>query len=65
MKRIVEGYEQNDNPLRVSNISTDRNYTLIPLAKWLYIRHITCIGTIQTSRKELPIEINEIKKEKK
>ena len=57
VKRIVEGYEQNDYPLRDSNISMDQYYTSIPLAKWLYSKHITCIGTIQTNQKGLPKEI--------
>ena len=34
---------------------------MISLAKWLYSKHITCIGTIQTNRKKLPKEIKEIK----
>ena len=61
LKRIVEGYEQNGYPLRGSNISMNRYYTSIPLAKCLYSNHITCIGTIQTNRKGLPKEIKEIK----
>ena len=59
VKRIVEGYEQNSYPLRGSNIAMDRYYTSIPLAKWLHSKHITCIGTIQTTRKGLPKEIKE------
>ena len=43
VKRIVEVYEQNDYPLRGSNISMDQYYTSIPLAKWLYRKYITCI----------------------
>ena len=66
VKRIVEGYKQNNYPLRVFNISMDLYYTSIPLAKWLYSKHITCVGTFQTNRKELPKEIKEIKgREKK
>ena len=57
VKRICEGYEQSGYPLRGSNISMDRCYTAIPLAKWLYSKHITCIGAIQTNRKGLPKEI--------
>ena len=34
---------------------------MIPLAKWLFSKQITCIGTIQTNRKGLPKEIKEIK----
>ena len=39
----------------------DRYYTSIPLATWLYSKHITCVGTLQTNRKGLPKEIREIK----
>ena len=61
VKRIVEGYKQNNYPLRVFNISMDRYYTSIPLAKRLYSKHITCVGTLQTNRKGLPKEIKETK----
>ena len=33
-------------------ITMGRYYTPIPLAKWLYSKHITCTGTIQTNRKD-------------
>ena len=34
-----------------SNISFNRLYTSIPLAKWLLEKQITCIGTMQLNRK--------------
>ena len=41
-------------------------YTSIPLAKWLYNKHITSIKTIQTNLKGFPKEKKEIKgREKK
>lgn len=43
--------------LRGRNISFDRYYTSIPCAQFLLSRGITCIGTLQTNRKGLPIEI--------
>ena len=65
LKHVVEGYEQNGYPLRGSIISVDQYYTSIPLAKWLYSKRITCIGTIETNRIRLPKEIKEIKGKEK
>ena len=42
------------------NISYDRLYTSISLAKWLPERGITCIGTIQANRKGIPPEIKNV-----
>ena len=36
------------------NISFDRLYTSIPLAKWLLEKQITCIGTMQLNKKDIP-----------
>ena len=33
----------------------------IPLAEWLYNKNITCIGTLNSNRKEMPKEIKETK----
>ena len=54
MKHNVEGYEQNGYPLRDSIIPMDQ-----------YMKHFTCIETIQTNQKELPKEIKEIKGKEK
>ena len=50
-------YEQHGYSLKGTNISMDRYYTSIPLAEWLYDKNITCIGTLNSSRKGLPKEI--------
>ena len=42
------------------NISYDRLYTSIALAKWLLERDITCIGTIKAHRKGIPPEIKNV-----
>ena len=43
------------------NISFDRLYTSIPLAKWFLEKRITCIGTMQLNRKSVPDELKETK----
>ena len=62
VKRIVEGYETSGFNLNGTNISMDRYYTSIPIAKWLYEKKITYIATINSNRKGLPTEMKEIKK---
>ena len=52
VKRIIERCKQNGYPLRLFNISMDRFYNSRPLARWIYSKHIACIGTIQTNRKK-------------
>ena len=47
--------------LRGRNISFDRLYTNIPLARWLYEMHITISGTLQNNRIGIPAEIKEFK----
>ena len=42
--------------LQGRNISMDRLYTSIPIAKWLLERNITCVGTLQTRRICIPEE---------
>ena len=39
------------------NISFDRLYTSISLAKWLLSNNITCVGTLQANRKGIPMEL--------
>ena len=46
--------------LQGRNITHDRLYTSIPLAKWLLSHNITCLGTIQANRKGIPKEIKDI-----
>ena len=64
-KLIADGYERNGYFLSGTNISLDRYYTSIPLAKWLYAKNITCIGTIQMNWKGLPTELKEKRGAKK
>ena len=59
VKRIFGGYELHGYLLKGTNISMDRYCTSIPLAKWLYGKSITCIGTLNPNRKGLPQEIKE------
>ena len=65
VKPIDKGYKQNNYPLNGSNISICQDHTSVPLAKWLYYKYISCIGTIQTNRKGLLKEIKEIKGKEK
>ena len=65
VKPIDKGYKQNNYPLNGSNISICQDHTSIPLAKWLYNKYISCIGTTQTNRKGLLKEIKEIKGKEK
>ena len=46
--------------LRGRNISYDRLYTSIPLAKWLLQQGITSIGTLMTNRRGIPKVIKSI-----
>ena len=39
------------------NISFDRLYTSISLAKWLLSNNITCVGTLQANRKGISMEL--------
>ena len=59
-KYLVEKLEQHVD-LQGRNLSFDRLYTSIPFAKWLLSRNITCIGTLQSNRKGIPIEVKHIK----
>ena len=43
------------------NISFDRLYTSVQLAKWLLEKRITCISTMQLNRKRIPDELKETK----
>ena len=61
VKRIAEGYEEHGYSLKGTNISIDRYYTSIPLAEWIYVKNITCIGRLNLNRKEIPKEIKETK----
>ena len=61
MKRVVEDYEQHGYSLKGTKISMDCYYTSILLAKWLYDKNITCIGTLTSNWKGLPKEIRQTK----
>ena len=57
---LIETLSTNSS-LAGRNISFDRLYTSITLAKWLLEKRITCIGAMQLNRKGVP---NELKKTK-
>ena len=57
---LIETLSTNSN-LAGRNISFDRLYTSILLAKWLLEKRITCIGTMQLNRKGIPDELKETK----
>ena len=57
---LIEALSTNSN-LAGHNISFDRLYTSLLLAKWLLEKQITCIGTIQLNRKGIPDELKETK----
>ena len=57
---LIETLSTNSS-LAGRNISFDRLYTSIPLAKWLLEKRITCIGTMQLNRKGIPDELKETK----
>ena len=59
VKSLVKNLEKNAD-LAGRNLSYDRLYTSIPLAKWLLERKITTIGTIQANRKGIPSEIKQV-----
>lgn len=51
---------QKATDLRGRNISYDRLYTSIPLAKWLLEQGITSIGTLKSNRRGIPDEIKKL-----
>ena len=57
---LIETLSTNSS-LAGRNISFDRLYTSIPLAKWLLEKRITCIGNMQLNRKGIPDELKETK----
>ena len=61
VRPITEGYEQHGYSLKATNISMDGYYMFIPLAKWLYDKNITCIGSLNSNRKGLPKDIKQAK----
>ena len=60
VKYLVEEFEK-EASLLGRNISTDRLYTSISLAKWLLERGITTVGTLNTNRIRIPDEIKQTK----
>ena len=61
VQRLVKGYREHGHSLEGTNISMDRYYISIPLAKGLYEKNITCVGKIKMNRKGLPTEMKETK----
>ena len=53
---LIETISTNSS-LAGRNISFNRLYTSIPLAKWLLEKRITCIGTMQLNRKGISDEL--------
>ena len=60
VKYLIQNLECHTN-LVGRNISHDRLYTSIPMAKWLLDRGKISVGTLQSNRKGIPAEIREIK----
>ena len=46
--------------LQGRNITFDRYYTSVALAKWLLSHNITCVGTLQSNRRGIPSEIKDM-----
>ena len=57
---LIETLSTNSS-LAGRNISFDRLYSSIPLAKWLLEKRITCIGTMQLKRKGISDKLKELK----
>ena len=60
VKYLINETEK-DVSLHGRNLSTDRLYTSISLAKWLLDRHITTVGTLNTNRIGIPDELKSTK----
>ena len=56
VQRLVENLEQHVS-LKGRNLTTDRYYTSIGLAKWLLEKNITLIGTFRANRQGIPPQI--------
>ena len=52
---------EKDTSFKGRNISTDRLYTSVPLAKWLLDRDITTVGTLNTVRIGIADELKDTK----
>lgn len=59
VKYLVNGLQKLKS-LKGRNISTDRLYTSIPLAKWLLSCDVTTVGTLKGNRVGIPKEIKTI-----
>ena len=59
VKRLVTDLEKHIS-LSGKNLSYDRLYTSISLAKWLLERNIITVGTLQANRKGIPEEVKHI-----
>ena len=60
IRELVTSLEKSIS-LHGRNISMDRLYTSIPIAKWLLPRNITCVGTLQSNRLAIPDEVKSCK----
>ena len=60
VKYLVNEVEK-DTSLKGRNVSTDRLYTSVPLAKWLLDRDITTVKTLNTVRIGIPDELKDTK----
>ena len=52
---------EKDTSLKGRNVSTDRLYTSVPLAKWLLYHDITTVKTLNTVRIGIPDELKDTK----
>ena len=59
VKMLVTDLEKHTS-LSGRNISYNRLYTSISLAKWLLERNITTVGTLQANRKSIPEEVKRV-----
>ena len=59
IKYLVSRLLENQ-PLRGRNISMDRLYSSIPIARWLLEHNITMLGTLKSNRIGIPPEIKDV-----
>lgn len=62
VKSMVSRLKRTNN-LQGRNISYDRLYTSIPLAKWLLEQGVTSVGTLKSNRRGIPEEVKQINKD--
>ena len=59
--KVVDGFKTFGHSLKGVNITMDRYYILIPVAKQLLQKNITILGTLKANRKALPPAMKENK----